>query len=70
MHTKYQNCKIGMTKKEILDILGEEFNFYPDKVWSYVLKKSWWGRKRILIIEFDDDDKVISRYIVNRYGKA
>lgn len=66
---QYQNCKLRMTKKEILNILGEEFNFYPDKVWSYVLKKSWWGRRKILFIEFDNEDKVISRYVVNKYGK-
>ena len=32
---------IGLTKKEILKKMGDEFNFYPDKKWVYTLKKYW-----------------------------
>lgn len=63
------NSLIGKTKKEVLGELGEEFNYYPDKVWSYVLKKYWWGKKWILYIEFDKEDKVIAKFTALRYGK-
>ncbi|SDI32113.1 hypothetical protein [Chryseobacterium jejuense] len=32
---------IGLTKKEIVAMLGNGFNFYPDNRWSYILKRYW-----------------------------
>ncbi|MFZ4928128.1 hypothetical protein [Chryseobacterium sp. Mn2064] len=60
---------LGLTKKEILLKLGQEFNFYPDKKWSYVLKIFWYGKKKILYLTFDESDKVISQSIESKYGK-
>ena len=60
---------LGLTKKEILLKLGQEFNFYPDRKWSYILKRSWYGKKKILYLTFDDSDQVISQSIESKYGK-
>ncbi|MDM1042745.1 MULTISPECIES: hypothetical protein [Empedobacter] len=60
---------IGFSKKEVLEELGDEFNFYQEKEWVYTLKKYWWGRKKRLHIEFDENNKVISQYITYSYGK-
>lgn len=60
---------IGFTKKEVLETLGDEFNFYPDKEWVYTLRKYWWGRRIKLVLEFDNDDKVIAQYVKYSYGK-
>lgn len=46
---------VGKTKNEILDLLGDEFNFYPENVWYYVLSRNWYGRKKVLYLEFEDD---------------
>lgn len=45
---------LGMSKKEILTTLGEGFNFYPDDVWIYILKKTWLGQKTLLFLAFED----------------
>lgn len=58
---------IGLTKKQILEKLGDQFNFYPDNEWRYTLKKYWWGRKKKLFLEFDKEEKVISQYIIYTY---
>ena len=60
---------IGLTRKEVLEKLGDEFNFYPDKQWVYTLKKYWWGRKKKLHLEFNEEGKVINQYILYSYGK-
>lgn len=60
---------IGLSKKEILIRLGEGFNFYPDNQWSYILKKYWYGRKKVLYIEFDAAEFAINQYIKSKYGK-
>jgi len=59
---------IGKTKEEILDLLGDEFNFYPESVWRYLLSKSWYGRKKILYLEFEDDI-VIRKSVIFTYEK-
>ncbi|UOU99896.1 hypothetical protein MUU74_08065 [Chryseobacterium daecheongense] len=45
---------LGMSKKEILTVLGEGFNFFPDNVWVYILKKTWLGQKVVLFLVFED----------------
>lgn len=61
---------LGLSKKELIQKIGEGFNFYPDKEWSYILKKSWYGKITVLYLEFDDNDIVIAQYIVSKYGKV
>lgn len=60
---------IGKTKKEVLVELGDGFNFYKDREWTYLLKKNWWGRRTVLFIEFDQEDIVIAEYTISKYGK-
>jgi len=45
---------IGATKTEILEELGEGFNFYPDNLWVYDFKKNWWS-KSLLLLSFDNN---------------
>ena len=47
--------------------MGDEFNFYPDKKWVYILKKYWLGKQKKLIIEFDDEDKAVKQYTKSTY---
>lgn len=58
----------GKTKKEIIALLGDEFNFYPDSIWSYVVSKKWYGRNKILYIEFENEI-VIRKFTKITYGK-
>ncbi|KPE52838.1 hypothetical protein [Chryseobacterium indologenes] len=58
---------IGLSKKEIIQKMGEGFNFYPDKEWSYVLKKYWYGKTKILFLEFDHNDIVTGQYTISKF---
>ena len=62
------NHLIGKTKKEVLEELGYEFNFYPSEVWSYILHTSWYGRKTVLLLFFDNEN-VKKIDIKKQYGK-
>lgn len=55
---------VGLTKREVLEILGDEFNYYPSKQWEYYVKRKWWQRKSTLYIVFDEEDKVITQFII------
>ncbi|AQX07012.1 hypothetical protein BAX97_16070 [Elizabethkingia meningoseptica] len=46
---------LGKSKCEVIMELGDGFNFYPDNVWMYDLKKTWWGRKTVLSILFENN---------------
>ncbi|WP_223608313.1 hypothetical protein [Chryseobacterium sp. OSA05B] len=46
---------IGLTKKDLIEKMGDEFNFYPDSVWIYFLNKNFFGRKTYLIISFEGE---------------
>lgn len=56
MDKKKYHHLIGKSKKLITEELGQEFNYYPSNVWSYLLKKSWWGNKTYLIVYFKNDE--------------
>nr|WP_199162803.1 hypothetical protein [Elizabethkingia sp. ASV34] len=64
----YYNVLLDKTKSEILQELGEGFNFYPDNLWTYDLKKTWWGRKTCLLLKFKDNN-VEDFCVVFYYGK-
>ncbi|MCT3698887.1 hypothetical protein [Elizabethkingia anophelis] len=49
------NFLIGMTKRDIIETLGEGFNYYPDDVWIYEVKKTWWGKKTVLLVCFNKE---------------
>ena len=59
---------LGKTKDEIIDLLGDEFNFYPESIWHYVLSKTWYGRKKVLYIEFEEGI-VIHKSVITTYGR-
>jgi hypothetical protein len=58
---------IGKDRKEILEEMGEECNFFPADVWTYTLKKLLF-KSRVLFLFFEDD-KVLNIKIKNCYGK-
>ncbi|WP_294251997.1 hypothetical protein [uncultured Chryseobacterium sp.] len=46
---------LGKTKKEIIQEMGNECNHHPAPVWTYQLKRSWLGRKRVLVLYFSEE---------------
>lgn len=46
---------IGKSKNEIFAEMGDGCNFFPDNIWTYELKKFWYGSKNVLFIFFEDD---------------
>ncbi|AKH96433.1 hypothetical protein [Elizabethkingia anophelis] len=52
------NILIGKSKNEVIQELGEGFNYYPDNYWFYDMKKSWWGKKTALLLIFGKDRRV------------
>jgi|GEM_PF-599580 len=59
---------LGKSKKDILNELGDEFNFYPNNIWTYTLKKCWYGKKKILFLYFEKEC-IIKIYIRNCWSK-
>lgn len=58
---------MGLTKKDLIEKIGDDFNFYPDTIWIYLLNKSFLGKKTYLIIRFDDD--IVKNVVVKKtYG--
>lgn len=56
---------LGMTKKEVMEELGDDFDFYPDDIWYYELNKTWWRVvKTIMFLEFENN-RVNLKYIKN-----
>ncbi|MDR2230134.1 MAG: hypothetical protein LBE39_11765 [Flavobacteriaceae bacterium] len=45
----------GMNKKNILNTLGEGFNFYPRDIWTYDIQKTWWGKKTVVLLIFREE---------------
>ncbi len=60
---------LGKDRKQVMDELGDEFNFYPSEVWKYILDRNWLGGKTILILYFKDN-KVVELKIKKYYGKT
>lgn len=46
---------VGKTKEEIKDLLECESNFNHENFWYFVISKTWYGRKKILYLEFEDN---------------
>ncbi|MEN5132555.1 hypothetical protein [Elizabethkingia anophelis] len=59
------NYLIGKDREEILEDLGEGFNFYPDENWFYELKKNWLGKKTVLLIHFNNN--IVERIEILKY---
>ncbi len=65
---KTTNRFLGKSKKEIVEEYGQEFNYYPEKIWTFQLKKYWWGQRKFLILYFEQD-KVVKLKTKKVYGK-
>ncbi|MDR2234723.1 MAG: hypothetical protein LBE92_01240 [Chryseobacterium sp.] len=63
-----QNFLLGLSKKEVINELGHGFNFYPDDIWYYELKRTWWGMKTVLFLVFRNG-KLQHKNIKKIYGK-
>lgn len=60
---------IGKSKLMIVNEIGQEFNYFPDSIWTYHLKDYWWGQKKMMILYFEDD--VVKKVKIKRiYGKV
>lgn len=63
MHT--QQLK-GKTKEQILERLGSNYiSEYGGDLWVYTINRTWFCRKKILLVEFDYNDIVISVEKIN-----
>jgi len=59
---------LGKDKSEVLEELGQEFNFYPSEIWTYILHTNFFGRKTLLLLFFENDVVKIIK-IKKHYGK-
>ena len=57
------------TKKEVIQQLGQQFNYYPSSTWFYVIWSFCWWRHKVLYITYDQCEKVIAVKIVTKYGE-
>mgnify|MGYP000849556987 CR=1 FL=1 len=58
----------GKSKKEIVEEMGQEFNYYPERIWTFQMKKYWWGQKKFLILYFEEEI-VVKMKMKIIYGK-
>ncbi|RKT01689.1 hypothetical protein [Chryseobacterium defluvii] len=63
------NFLVGFSRKDVIRELGDGFNFYHDKVWTYELARTWWGKKTILVLFFQND-VVCKKSIIKKFGKV
>lgn len=59
---------INLSKEKIIELLGQEFNFYPPNTWTYVLEIKRFYRKTVMFILFENE-KVSTIKIKKMYGK-
>lgn len=60
---------IGKSKKQILEELGQQFNYTPSNIWNYVLvTKGFFCKKKVLFLFFEYDT-VFRIKIKKGYGK-
>lgn len=64
----YNGPLIGITRKEVIEKLGESLNSYSDDIWHYELSRTWWGAKTILFLEFENN-RVSIQYTRYAFGK-
>lgn len=67
MESQKYEYLIGKTRKEVISILGQEFNYYHDPIWKYTLKKDWFIRYLMLVVIFQEG-KVVSVGIKKEYS--
>jgi len=67
--TKSYEDLLTKTKKEVIQQLGQQFNYYPSSTWFYVMWSFRWWRHKVLYIRYDKNEKVIAVKIFTKYGK-
>ena len=55
METSDYQYLMGKEKKEIIEELGAQFNYYHSEIWTYHIKTNWLGRKLYLFVIFEND---------------
>ena len=55
MKTSDYQYLIGKEKKEIIEELGAQFNYYHSEIWTYHIKTNWLGRKLYLFVIFENE---------------
>ncbi|WP_345988948.1 hypothetical protein AAEU33_16645 [Chryseobacterium sp. Chry.R1] len=51
MKEKFKHL-LGKTRREIVEEIGDGFNFPHNEIWTYEVGKTWIGRRIILSIRF------------------
>ena len=55
---KKSNLVIGLRKKEVVALLGDEMNYVHSSLWTYYIGKKHFFFKRYLLLYFDKEDLV------------
>lgn len=63
------NHLLGKSRHEIMQELGDCFNYFNSEIWTYEVGKTWFGRKIILSLTFKDD-KVSELNLTKRFGRC
>ena len=45
---KYQSL-VGKSKKDVIEELGDEFNYFPASVWTYKLKSGIFFKRKLYV---------------------
>ncbi|RNA62230.1 hypothetical protein D1631_09940 [Chryseobacterium nematophagum] len=49
------NNLLGKSRHEIKGEIGDGFNYFMNPVWTYEVERTWFGRRTILMVTFDDE---------------
>lgn len=63
----YKAKLLNRNKKDVISIIGDGMNYYHLDVWIYLLEKTWWERKKILYLHFDENDTIDDVKIIISY---
>lgn len=64
MNNDFQHL-IDKDKAHVLAELGQEFNFYPSELWTYILHTNYFGRKTVLLLYFEYE--IVERIKIKKY---
>lgn len=64
---KVQYTKLmGKSKQEVLEEMGEGYNFYPSNEWSYTIGTNFLKQSTILYLTFDEETQRVIHMTVKR----
>jgi hypothetical protein len=65
-HDSYHKIEIGMTRKQVEDILGGAPRVESSGIFfSRFAGEQWWGAELVILVSFDDDGKVSHKRFEN-----